>query len=70
MEFTRREKHVAVIMLLFLLGVLAFGNRLPDNDIYEYLVLIFVVAPVGFYIATDPERLNKNSPIHGEDESR
>jgi hypothetical protein len=53
---TKREKHVAIIMLLFLLGMLAFGNRLPDNDIYEYLVLIFIVAPIGFYIATDPER--------------
>jgi hypothetical protein len=56
MTVTRREKHVLIFALLFLLGIFAFGKQIPDNEIYEYLVLIFVVAPVGFYIATDPER--------------
>ena len=56
MNFTRREKHVAVVFTLSILLMLLFGKRLPDNEIYEYVWLIFFVVPLGIYIATDPER--------------
>lgn len=63
MQLTRREKHAlfiaAVIVITLAIGSsLApskqlFNQRLQD---YELAYLFFIVAPLGFYLASDPER--------------
>lgn len=60
MMLTRREKHV-LIAVGILIPVLAFMPQefIDANEIY---FLIFIVGPLGFYIATDPERRNKKAP--------
>jgi len=57
MNLTRREKHIVIISLL-LLFALAFVPQqiITDN---EPLFLLVSAAPMGFYIATDPERINR-----------
>jgi hypothetical protein len=59
MTFTRREKHVTMLLCLSVLFIIFFGEYLPSNDIYQYLWLIFFVVPLGIYVATDPERKKK-----------
>jgi ABC-type proline/glycine betaine transport system permease subunit len=53
MTFTRRERHVFIFTILALVFAIAFD---PWREKYEILWLLFFVAPVGFYIATDTER--------------
>ena len=57
MNLTRREKHIVIASLL-LLFVLAFIPQqiITDN---EPLFLLVSAAPMGFYIATDPERIKR-----------
>lgn len=59
MKFTRREKHFLIVFAILLIGIFAFGKQLPDNELLEYLFLLFIVAPLGYYIATDPERIRE-----------
>jgi hypothetical protein len=55
MILTRREKHVltvaAIVAFIFI-----FIPQQILND-WEYVYLLCFVAPIGFYIATDPERI-------------
>lgn len=51
---TRREKRVLFIVLLTI-PILALIKQSIINE-WELCWLIFYVAPLGFYIATDPER--------------
>ena len=58
-QFTRREKHVLIIVALTLIAIvimLASGVEQSTLDDYEFIWLIFYVTPLGIYIATDPER--------------
>jgi hypothetical protein len=59
MKLTRREKHVliaaAVIALFF---IIARPSEQTVDD-WELFYLFFVVAPLGFYIALDPERIKE-----------
>lgn len=65
MNFTRREIHVLIVLGIFMLiGFAAYQilpARLVNNffDKTEYISLLCGVAPLGFYIATDRERLDK-----------
>ena len=53
---TRREKHVLIIFFITLLGIILSGVDQQTINHYELLWLLFYVAPLGLYIATDPER--------------
>ena len=53
--FTQREKHVLFLAVVALLFVYLINNQ-QFLDEHELFWLFFVVAPVGLYIATDPER--------------
>jgi hypothetical protein len=54
MKFTRREKHVLLIMVFATITVAFIKQEIIMN--WETCLLLFFVAPLGFYIATDPER--------------
>ena len=54
MNITTREKHVLIIFTLTL-PILAFFNQQIINE-HEIELLLFYLAPLGFYIATDPQR--------------
>lgn len=60
MMLTRREKHV-LIAVGILIPVLAFIPQQIINNA-EPLYTLLLVGPLGFYIATDPERRNKKAP--------
>lgn len=63
MNLTRREKHVLIIGIIILLCMVIINPSQTTVMQYEWFYLLFVVAPLGFYIATDPERIvntNKN----------
>ena len=54
MKLTRREIHLLIILALtFPILIVTKFETIIQN---ELLWLIFYVAPLGFYIATDPER--------------
>lgn len=55
MKLTRREKHVLVAAAIILAIMFIFNPPLPVDQAQEWFYLLFVVAPIGFYIATDPE---------------
>jgi hypothetical protein len=50
----REERFLAVAGLLLLLITLIPQQTLNDH---EYIYLIFVVLPLGLYLATDPARM-------------
>lgn len=54
MTLTRREKHILIILVALLI-ILAFIPQEIVNK-HELLYLVFVVFPLGLYIATDPDR--------------
>lgn len=54
--FTKREKHVAVIFIVVIGLIFAFGNHLQSIEGAEHFFLLLFVLPLGAYIATDPER--------------
>lgn len=54
---TRREKIVLTIAAIVAF-VFIFIPQQVLND-WEYLYLLCFVAPIGFYIATDPERIKR-----------
>lgn len=54
MTLTRREKRF-LIAALILSFIFLFTPQPVVND-WELLILFVVVGPLGFYIATDPER--------------
>lgn len=56
--FTRREKIVLVIALVFLLAFITFPALL--NPDYEILYMLLIVVPIGLLIATDKERLKRS----------
>ena len=54
MKLTRREIHLLIILALtFPILIVTNFETIIQN---ELLWLIIYVAPLGFYIATDPER--------------
>jgi hypothetical protein len=57
--FTKRER--VFIGVLFVLLILAF--IIPQNiiDQLEPLLLLCFATPMGFYIATDPERIKREN---------
>lgn len=62
MQLTRREKRAliiaAVILVTFTLGSSLASSKQAFTQFlegWELLYLFFIVAPLGFYIATDPE---------------
>lgn len=56
MYLTRREKHFIAVFILTVLIILFSGVDQQTINDYEFLWLLFYVAPLGLYIATDPER--------------
>lgn len=56
MQFTRREKHVAIIGALSVLIIIFSNVDQSTLNGYELLWLLFFVVPIGIYIITDPER--------------
>lgn len=63
MKLTRREKHfliiAAIIFTIISIASLVVLSKDRLNQFlsdWELLYLFFIVAPLGFYIATDPER--------------
>lgn len=52
---TRREKIVLTVAIIVAI-IFIFIPQQVLND-WEYLYLLCFVAPIGFYIATDPERI-------------
>jgi hypothetical protein len=56
MNLTRREKHLLIIAVITLAAVFALRLDQETLNNYEYLWLIFYVAPLGIYALTDPER--------------
>jgi hypothetical protein len=63
---TRRQKHcliaAALIALFFIIT-----RPVYISDEWEVFYLIFVVAPLGFYLVTAPERMQKNPPSGGRE---
>lgn len=57
MMLTKREKVVLTLAAIVAIAFV-FIPQQTLND-WEYLYLLCFVAPVGFYIATDPERLKR-----------
>lgn len=53
---TRREKHVLIAALILALIFVIVRPSYETIREWEYLLLFIVVAPLGLYIATDPER--------------
>lgn len=54
--FTRREKHVIVLLCITVISIIASGVDQQTLNDYEILFMFLFVVPVGIYIATDPER--------------
>jgi len=61
-NLTRREKHALTIAVLIIAIISIASLVVPSKDKlnqflsdWELLYLFFIVAPLGFYIATDPE---------------
>jgi len=59
MNLTRREKHILIVALVIILAMVIINPSQTTVMQYEWFYLLFVVAPIGFYIATDPERKYK-----------
>lgn len=54
MKLTRREIHLLIILAItFPILIVTKFETIIQN---ELIWLIFYVAPLGFYIATDPQR--------------
>ena len=67
MKLTRREKHVLFIAALVLIGFAIAGSLAPSMQAFNLRVaewepffLLVIVAPLGFYLALDPERKRTN----------
>lgn len=56
MQLTRREKHVLVILAILLVAFMIIRPSYETVQEWEWLFLFVVVGPIGFYIASDPER--------------
>jgi hypothetical protein len=56
MTLTRREKHVLIIFAIVALFFIIFNPDQSTTETIEYFGLLFVVFPLGLYIASDPER--------------
>lgn len=54
---TRREKHVITVAAIVAIIFLSIPQQILND--WEYLYLLCFVAPIGFYIATDPERIKR-----------
>ena len=55
-HFTRREKLFVIIFGILNLLVFIFHEAITDE--FEILWLLIIVLPLGYLIATDPERQN------------
>lgn len=53
-KLTKREKIIAVIVGILILLTFVIPPELINK--YEMLYLLLIVLPLGFIIATDPER--------------
>lgn len=58
---TRREKHALIIAAIIAILFVIFRPSYETVREWEYLSLWIIVAPIGFYIATDPQR---KTPTH------
>lgn len=67
MKLTRREKHALIIGAIILLAMVIINPSQATVIEYEWFYLLFVVGPLGFYIATDPEK--QKSP-EGQDNKK
>ena len=56
MQFTRREKHVIVLMCITVILIIFSGIDQQTLNDYEILFMFLFVVPIGIYIATDPQR--------------
>jgi len=54
MPLTRREAIAFGIVVVIVAVVFLAGPRILEN--WEMAFLVFIVLPLGIYIATDPER--------------
>lgn len=55
MRLTHREKHVLLIAALIAILFVIVRPSYETIREWEYFLWSIVVAPLGFYIATDPE---------------
>lgn len=53
---TRREKHVLIVAAIVAILFMIIRPSYETVREWEYLSLWVIVAPIGLYIATDPER--------------
>jgi len=58
---TRRETHVIIILVVSTILLMLSGVDQQTLNDYEYPFLVFYVLPLGAYIATDPERIDKSN---------
>jgi hypothetical protein len=55
-QLTRREKHVLIIAAIIAIFFVITRPSYETVQAWEWFYLVFVVGPVGLYIALDPER--------------
>ena len=55
-QLTRREKHVLIVAAIIAILFMIIRPSYETVREWEYLSLWVIVAPIGLYIATDPER--------------
>lgn len=53
---TRREKHVLIAAIILAVIFVIVRPSYETVREWEFILWFIVVAPLGFYIATDPER--------------
>lgn len=53
---TRRQKHVLIVAVIIAILFVIIRPSYETVQEWEYLSLWIIVAPLGLYIATDPER--------------
>ena len=59
MKLTRREKHILIIAALLSIFFVIVEPTQKTLQGWEFFYLVFVVGPLGIYIATDPEQKEK-----------
>jgi len=56
MNLTRREKHVLIAALIIAIALVLTRPSYETIKEWDWFTLWVIVAPIGLYIATDPER--------------
>lgn len=56
MKLTHREKHVLIAAIILAMFFIITSPSSSTVQEWEWFFLLFVVAPLGLYLASDPER--------------